>query len=94
MNKILKSFKFLTQTVYFNFAKKAKSNLVPTHRNELKPFSANNFWDNPGSYQLFKGLGVSPKGQEEVWDLEKEKFQEEGIKVTNPDLVEVTSTNL
>ena len=48
MNIILKSFRKLIFVPKFNVVKSIRPSSVLTHRNELKPFSANNLWDNPG----------------------------------------------
>lgn len=41
------------QFSFFSSCIKQRSNDVPTHRNELLPFTMNNLWNNPGSLYTF-----------------------------------------
>lgn len=40
----------------FNVVKAMRKADVLTHRNELKPFTINNLWDNPGKIYKIKVL--------------------------------------
>ena len=62
---------------------------VLTHRNELKPFTVNNLWNNPGYKINFKDIEELKKDQEEDLDQVKVKPQEEVTKDIGLDLVEV-----
>eukprot|EP01015_Nassula_variabilis_P013691 TRINITY_DN2127_c0_g1_i5.p1 TRINITY_DN2127_c0_g1~~TRINITY_DN2127_c0_g1_i5.p1 ORF type:complete len:299 (+),score=41.88 TRINITY_DN2127_c0_g1_i5:125-1021(+) len=51
-------------SLYFQFVKglfkKARTADIPTHREELLPFTISNLWDNPGAKRTPKRLGRGP----------------------------------